>query len=95
MKYSQFKKTRVPKYNKTDMDRTAVKGFYITLTLVLWVLRKDYDFGSKRIGDFIDKVSVAFHDLNEYFTIEDVESALKDEVGIDIVLDDVFTGVGI
>lgn len=93
MNYAKFKKSREPRFSKKDVDLAFVYGFYVTFSLCLWVLRKDYGFGAKRLEDFIENMVCVFDDLNKYFTIDDVFMALKDETGLEVDTDEVFRGL--
>ena len=58
-------------------------SFKLMLGIPIMVLRDKYGFGKKRLNDFIDYVLEEQDSFNKgYFTLEDVEEILYEEVDI-------------
>lgn len=76
---------QIEQIKKETTDKTLETAFSLMLGIPLMVLRDKYGFGKKRMNEYIDYALETYDSFNKgYFTLEDVEKMLKEEVEVNI-----------
>lgn len=78
--------THANRVTKQREDNMISSAFNIALLLSAWALRTQFDFGGKRISQFVDKVNDTLDSYNRgYLTINDINETLLEETGVEIL----------
>ena len=76
---------QIEQIKKETTDKTLEVAFSLMLGIPLMVLRDKYGFGKKRMNEYIDYALETYDSFNKgYFTLEDVEKMLREEVEVNI-----------
>ena len=76
---------QIEQIKKETTDKTLEIAFSLMLGIPLMVLRDKYGFGKKRMNEYIDYALETYDSFNKgYFTLEDVEKMLREEVEVNI-----------
>ena len=76
---------QINQIKKEATDKALETAFTLMLGIPLMVLRDKYGFGKKRMNEYIDYALETYDSFNKgYFTLEDVEKMLREEVEVNI-----------
>lgn len=71
--------------NRRDADNLVVASHKLFMMLGCLALNQEFGFGEKRVGRFIDKCQDILDSYNRgYISLEDIETMLKNDAGIEI-----------
>lgn len=81
-----IKQSDIEEINKKAASEAVDIGFALMLALPVYILKKKWGFGRKRIERFTDQI---IHEYEEYISegyvsLEDMHQYIKDETGIEI-----------